>query len=390
MYKIDTKAEKDKLTVYLTGYIDSSNAAAVEKEIFDAINKGEFSSLTVDCEKLQYISSAGLRVLLKLMKRFPDMEAVEVSSEVYDIFDMTGFAEMMSVTRAYRRISVEGCEVIGSGANGIVYRIDPETIVKLFYDANALESINRERELSRKAFVLGVPTAIPYDVVRVGDGYGSVFELLNARPFAAVLKESPESFDELMDLYVGLIEKLGAAKLNSGEIPRVNDRILKGFRPAEGMLPAPVFEKLIRMLESVPDDGRLVHGDLHIKNIMLMDGEAILIDMDTLSTGHPVFELGLIFCSYIGFNETCPERNEKFFGGIKQETLTRMWRRILELYFKDKPELMREAEEKAMIVGYARALGHEAREGGKDGGATAANCVKKLTELTAKYDSLEF
>lgn len=387
MDNIELKTNNGVVEVYLKGSVSSQNAVGIEKAIFDGLGSAE--NVIVDCSGLEYISSAGLRVLLKLRKRFPDIEVREVSPEVYDVFEMTGFTEMMSITRAYRRIDVEGCEVIGEGANGVVYRLDPETIVKSYRDADALESIKRERELSRKAFVLGVPTAIPYDVVRVGEGYGSVFELLNARPFAAVLRDSPERFDELMELYSGVLEKLGAARLSDGEIPRAKDRLLEGFLPARSALPAPVFDKLESMIKAASDDGTLVHGDLHIKNLMLMDGEAILIDMDTLSTGSPVFELGLIFCSYIGFNETCPEKNEKFFG-LKQELLTRVWRRLIDLRFAGRsPEYKRAAEERAMIVGYARALGHEVRKGMRDGGKAAANSVKKLCELTAKYDSLE-
>ena len=85
------------------------------------------------------------------------------------------------------RYAAEGCEVIGEGANGIVYRTDPDTIVKVYKNHDALEEIHNERELARKAFVLGIPTAIPYDVVRVGEGYGSVFELLNAKSFAKII-----------------------------------------------------------------------------------------------------------------------------------------------------------------------------------------------------------
>ncbi len=389
MDRAELKKEKDVLGVYLEGSINSNNAPEIEKMILDAIGGGQVGAVRVDCGKLDYISSAGLRVLLRLRKRFPELEICEVSPEIYDIFEMTGFTEMMKITRAYRRISVEGCELIGQGANGMVFRLDPETIVKVYRDSDALDEIDRERELSRKAFVLGVPTAIPYDVVRVDDGYGSVYELLNARPFASVLGDSPERFDELMELYSGVLEKLGAARLSHGEIPRAKDRLLEGFLPARSALPAPVFDKLESMIKAASDDGTLVHGDLHIKNLMLMDDEAILIDMDTLSTGSPVFELGLIFCSYIGFNETCSEKNEKFFG-LKQELLTRVWRRLIDLRFAGtSPEYKRAAEEKAMIIGYARALGHEVRKGMRDGGKTVANCVKRLCELTAKYDSLD-
>ena len=81
----------------------------------------------------------------------------------------------------FREISLEGAEKIGEGAHGEVYRIDEETIAKVYRDSEPLEKIRKEKELSKWAFVKGIPTAISYDIVRVGDRYGVVYELLNAK-----------------------------------------------------------------------------------------------------------------------------------------------------------------------------------------------------------------
>ena len=59
--------------------------------------------MVLDAEKLEYISSAGLRVILRLRKQEPELAIVNASPEVYEIFEMTGFTEMMPVSRAYRR-----------------------------------------------------------------------------------------------------------------------------------------------------------------------------------------------------------------------------------------------------------------------------------------------
>ena len=83
--------------------------------------------------------------------------------------------------RTWNTSPAQDCEVIGEGFNGKVYRIDQDNVVKVYKNANALADIQHEREVARLAMVLGVPTAISYDVVRVRDSYGSVFELLNAR-----------------------------------------------------------------------------------------------------------------------------------------------------------------------------------------------------------------
>ena len=194
MEPLQYKNEDGALVISIKGRIDSTNAPELENEIRKVREGQQDLSVVIDCEELEYISSAGLRVLLRLQQETGDLKLINVSSEVYEVFDMTGFAEIMEVHKAYRTISVEGCEVIGEGANGKIYRIDLDTIVKVYLNPDALPEINRERELAHIAFVLGVPTAIPYDVVRIeGGGYGSVFELLDAESFAQLRSSTGQS-----------------------------------------------------------------------------------------------------------------------------------------------------------------------------------------------------
>lgn len=112
--------EHGALTVALTGHIDSSNAPAAEAELMAVRDREPHEAMVLDLQDLTYISSAGLRIVLRLRKLEPALKLVNASAEVYEILDMTGFTEMMPVEKAYRTISIEGCEVIGRGANGTV------------------------------------------------------------------------------------------------------------------------------------------------------------------------------------------------------------------------------------------------------------------------------
>ena len=74
-----------------------------------------------------------------------------------------------------RSISLEGCSPIGSGAKATVYRWKPDTIVKVYHNGGDPALIRQEQALSRLAFVNGLPTAISFDIVRVGSSYASMF-----------------------------------------------------------------------------------------------------------------------------------------------------------------------------------------------------------------------
>ena len=386
--------ENGTLTLHLEGRIDSVNSPLIEKEI-DAIRKETSpKSIIVDCEALSYISSAGLRVLLRLKKACPDLSLVNVSPEVYEIFEMTGFTEMMDVRKAYRVISVDGCEVIGRGANGCVYRIDPETIVKVYLNPDSLPEIHRERELARTAFVLGIPTAIPYDVVRIeGGGYGSVFELLNANSFAKLLIQGKKSVDELVELSIELLKLIHSTEVKPDTLPDMKAVALRWAEYLKDHLPADQSEKLLALIRAVPEDNHMLHGDYHIKNIMLQNEESLLIDMDTLCHGHPIFELASMFNAYRGFSDGNPANVEGFLG-IRSVQANEFWEKSLRAYLDGADEeRIRAAEEKAMILGYTRILRRTLRRGGdktEDGQRTIGICRQRLAELLPKTDTLVF
>ena len=116
------RLDKNIIYIAIEGRIDASNASVAEEKIFTIKNENSDKYLVIDADNLEYISSAGLRVILRLRKEEPKLAIINVNSAVYDIFDMTGFTDMVTVEKAYPRMSVEGCEFIAKGANGAVYR----------------------------------------------------------------------------------------------------------------------------------------------------------------------------------------------------------------------------------------------------------------------------
>ena len=391
MQYIETKFEEGVLTIYLKGHIDSANAADIEKEINEARDYVAADHVILDCEELTYISSAGLRVILRLRKEMPDLKVINVSPEVYEIFDMTGFTEMIDIHKAYRRISVEGCEIIGQGANGMVYRIDPDTIVKVYRNPDALPEIHRERELARSAFILGIPTAIPYDVVRVGEGYGSVFELLNATSFAKLLINGQKTVEEVAAMSVDLLKLIHSTVVKPDTMPDMKAVALDWADFLKDYLPEDKWAKLHKLIEDVPYDMHMMHGDYHIKNVMLQNGEVLLIDMDTLCHGNPVFELASMYNAYGGYAD-CDHEIIKDFLGIDYETAKKFWHESLRLYLgTDDEDRIREVEDKAKLIGYTRIMRRRIRRNGFDteeGRREIENAKANILDILDRIDDL--
>ena len=123
---------ENSVVLKLHGKIDSGNSETVKEELLSELARHEAEKVILDAGALTDISGSGLRMLLQIRKIHPDLSMIDVKPEVYEILEMTGLTEMMDVEKALRFVSVEGCEVIGEGANGKVYRVDRETVVKTY------------------------------------------------------------------------------------------------------------------------------------------------------------------------------------------------------------------------------------------------------------------
>lgn len=86
------------LTIALSGRLDTVTAPELEAVLKDAL--ADVSELTFDFEKLDYISSAGLRVLLsaqKTMNRQGTMKVIHVNEMILEIFEVTGFSDILKI-----------------------------------------------------------------------------------------------------------------------------------------------------------------------------------------------------------------------------------------------------------------------------------------------------
>ena len=385
------RVDKDILYIAIEGRVDASNAAEAENNIFKIKNDNPGKHTVVDADKLEYISSAGLRVILKLRKEEPELAIINVASDVYEVFDMTGFTDMVTVEKAYQRMSVEGCEFIAKGANGAVYRYDDETILKTYFAKDALPEIKQERENARKAFVLGINTAIPYGIVRVGDGYGTVTELLNAVSVTKLIRKNPDDLTEAAKYYIDMLKSIHAISVEDGEVPDMKETALDWADFVAAHIPEEQGKKLRALIEAVPKQNTLMHGDYHTNNIMVQNGEPLLIDMDTLCMGHPVFELGSMFNAFIGYSELDHQVTMDFFG-YTHEASVKFWDMSLKMYLGTEDEAVcQSVAEKAMIIGYTRMLRRAIRRpNDADSPAKIARCKEMLAILLEKTDSLYF
>lgn len=328
--QVNLKSDGALSVIELSGSIRSDNA-----QEFEAALSGEPSGengMVIDVSGLEYISSAGLRVLLSAKKRCKDkvFRIINVSNEVMEIFNITGFSEIMDISRAVRKLSVEGCDRIGGGACGEVFRLDDETIIKLYYPRVKQEEIEQEKALAKKAFVMGVPTAISYDIVEVDGRTGVVYELIRSKTIGELIRSDEAHLERYVQMYADVCRQIHAIKAEPGQLPPFKDINRADIANITGITDEERIY-LHRFLDLVPDRMNCLHGDLNINNIMVQNGECCLIDMGEFSTGTPMFDLSRIVFS---MEFATPESGEfNGFYKMPQDTVSRILHLFLERYF---------------------------------------------------------
>ena len=95
---IDIKKNSQETIIEIVGRLDTITASALDKTINEDI--GDTTNLVLDVKGMEYISSAGLRVLLsaqKKMQKIGSMKVTGVCEEVMEVFEMTGFADILVI-----------------------------------------------------------------------------------------------------------------------------------------------------------------------------------------------------------------------------------------------------------------------------------------------------
>lgn len=386
---IKKEIKNDKLIINLEGKLDINTTPELEKELPDL---SEIKSIIFDFEKLEYISSYGLRFILKCKKRVDDTKVVNCDSEVYELFSITGFSEMMEVEKKIREISIDNCEKIGEGFYGNIYKIDSETVVKVFKIPDSINLIKRERELARKAFVMGIPTAIAYDIVKVGDLYGAVFELLNAKSLATLIN-SEEEIDKFAKDSANILKNIHQKKIDDKEIPSRKAYFINLLKVCENFLNKDTFDKLLALLETIPETNTLLHCDFHVKNIMMQGDELLLIDMDSLSVGHPIFEFAAMYATYYGFSCVDKHNTDKFLG-LPSSSTNKLFDKTFGYYYNDKSqEELENIKLKLSVISYIFILNLRTRyfDNACDTQKEEIEfCKNYLTDIVKKLNTLKY
>ena len=190
-----------------------------------------------------------------------------------------------------KEISVDNLDIVAQGGMGKIYRINDEQILKVFNDIS-LEDLQRQKDTAVEVFKSMVPTPISYEMVKVGDKYGIIYEFLNGSSVGKAMADHPERVQEMGEKMGELFSQLHAASMKDLTLEYMNDLVNIWIDRIENKF---IKEKDARMLreiiKAIPRGNCILHCDFHEGNVMIQNGEYVLIDIDEVCIGHPLYDL---------------------------------------------------------------------------------------------------
>ncbi|MDO5445435.1 MAG: phosphotransferase [Eubacteriales bacterium] len=229
-------------------------------------------------------------------------------------------------------------EKLGEGAYGTVYALSDDRVIKVFKKLVTMEEIITERDVARKVYDLGIPTANAYDIIEMEDGsYGLEFDRIRGRKLSEVMLEHPERFDEYISMTAETLRHLHSIDGTKAGFPGIKQTYTDFLKGSADWYTAGELSALLALVDSIPDRNTLIHGDYDPCNLMLQDDKLYVIDMDSMCTGHPAFELLSTSANLYILSDYNPDFL-MYRTGMTPEFAKNTWNGILRNYFAGSSE----------------------------------------------------
>jgi uncharacterized protein (TIGR02172 family) len=237
----------------------------------------------------------------------------------------------------YQNIDISTWTQVGEGGNGktYVHPGHPDFLLKVNNPPRCDEAtVKQELDFAQHVYALGIPTPRMFDMVRVGDGYGQLVELIKGKKsLSRICADESSRIGEMAKLLASLGLRLHAIPCNTDFFPSRKELALKGIDASDFVDDADK-EKLRAFLQGVEDEKTCLHGDFQMGNLIISaDGKPYWIDLGWFSHGSPMFDMGHLFLVCQVYSQF-PTAQDIFH--MSQEQLKNFWNLFAEAYTGNK------------------------------------------------------
>ena len=199
---------------------------------------------------------------------------------------------------SYPHIDLSAWTQVGEGGNGKTYENPsrPGVILKVNNARlSTLEAVKHEYDVSKAVESLGLPVPVMHEIVRVGDVYATISQLIrNKKSLSRICHDEPERIEEMARLLCQKGKELFATPCHTDFFPSRKKQALSAIDRA-GFVSKKNRRMIRAFAESVPENSHCVHGDFQPGNILLSGEQTYWIDLDRFAHGDPLFDIGHLF-----------------------------------------------------------------------------------------------
>lgn len=228
-----------------------------------------------------------------------------------------------------KKINVEGMELLGKGQAGEVYA-DGDKVIKLyFYPKTPMERAYYYYAISQHFMKENLPVAKSYDFVEADGRFGIIYERIKGEILPDYFKGG---FDEKKKCaaYMGkLMRQLHMANVMDTLSPYEEGPVMGALRMVR-VIPEENLQALIDNIKALPGPRVMVHGDAHEGNFMMRNDGPVMIDLDTVTIGHPIFDISY----WLFLKEGTPSETRRNRIGITEEQVEEYLYTAYENYFE--------------------------------------------------------
>jgi len=222
-------------------------------------------------------------------------------------------------------------KIIGYGTSADIHDWKPGQIIKLFWPNTPEEPIEREKSISIKAYEMGIPSpeVIETVIINKGDGErtGIVFEkIADGMSMLEEMFTKPDEIESRAKEMAKLHAAIHKNDVTGIELPNVKPVLLNALQEyAQNImgLDSEKQQRIIKILESLPEGKKLCHNDFHPGNIILSEKGAYIIDWLTAGIGDQKFDVAKteMLMKYGSLPEDIPEEEKRKINELRLKFL---------------------------------------------------------------------
>lgn len=199
----------------------------------------------------------------------------------------------------YRELNLSEWHEMGKGSNAVTYCNSDKTMLLKLNKLTANEKMVRaEYEHCKNIASLGVPTPTVYEMVKVGDKLGILFQnIRHKKSYSRMIADDPDNIEEYTKKFAAKCKELHSTPCNTELFEGVTDILRKGIDNAK-FIDKYKYE-LYKLIDEMSECTTCIHGDMHTGNLIDVEGEDYWIDFDKFSYGDPIIDLAHMYTIYV-------------------------------------------------------------------------------------------